>query len=322
MQMICAEQVARQLPWTALIDKIAQSFRQGDVTSPLRHHHALPGSKGEATLLLMPAWQEQHYIGVKLINVYPNNSAQGLSAISGVYVLSDGQTGLPLACIDGSELTRRRTAAASALAARYLARDDADTLLVVGTGQMAPMLIEAHAAIRPIRRVLIWGRNPEKAAQLAKQYQDYQGGQAPFSSVEAVTDLAAACADANIISSATLSTQPLIKGKWLAPGCHVDLVGAFRPDMRETDGACLAKAKVFVDTYAGAKDEAGDLHHAVNEEQFNMADICADLYQLTRSEHPGREQQDDITLFKSVGASLEDLAAAICVWEQNENYGQ
>lgn len=319
MQMMTAEQVAQTLPWNVLIDKIEHSFRHGDVCSPPRHHHDLPGSQGGATLLLMPAWQGDHYIGVKLINVFPSNSERGLAAISGAYLLSDGQTGLPLTCIDGTELTRRRTAAASALAARYLARPESDTLLVLGTGQVAPMLIEAHAAIRPIRKVRIWGRHPEKAELLAKQYQDYQGGLAPFSSVEAVTDLAAACADADIISCATLSCEPLLKGEWLPPGCHVDLVGAFRPDMRETDAACIAKAKVFVDTYAGAKGEAGDLHHAVKEGQFDMADICADFYQLTSQEHAGRECAEDITLFKSVGASLEDLAAAICVWEQAKN---
>ncbi|OYD25154.1 ornithine cyclodeaminase family protein [Oceanimonas baumannii] len=315
MQIISAEQIAHQLPWDALIDKIEHSFRHNDVVSPPRHHHTLPGSKDDATLLLMPAWQNQKYIGVKLINVFPNNSDNELPAISGAYLLSDGQTGLPLACIDGAELTRRRTAAASALAARYLVCDDADTLLVVGTGRLAPMLIEAHSAIRPIRRVRIWGRNHEKARELAKQYQGYQGGCEPFSSVEAVMDLAAACTDADIISCATLSTEPLIKGEWLSPGCHLDLVGAFRPDMRETDAACVEKARVFVDTYAGAADEAGDLHHAINEGQFTMLDICADLYQLTGEQHPGRESAQDITLFKSVGASLEDLAAAICLWE-------
>ena len=317
MKMMSAAQVARQLPWVALIDKIEHSFRRGMVTSPPRHHHSLPGSQAEATLLLMPAWQGEDYIGVKLINVFPHNSTQGLAAVSGAYLLSDGKTGLPLVCIDGTELTRRRTAAASALAARYLARSDAQTLLVLGTGQVALMLIEAHAAIRPIRRVLIWGRHPEKAQHLAQQYQDYQQGMVPFTQVEAVTDLAAACKVADIISCATLSTKPLIQGDWLAPGCHLDLVGAFRPDMRETDGVCVAKAKVFVDTYAGAEDEAGDLHHAVAEGHFKMSQICADLYQLIRHEHEGRKRAEDITLFKSVGASLEDLAAAICLWEES-----
>lgn len=319
MQMMSAEQVAQKLPWITLIDKIEHSFRHGDVYSPPRHHHALPGSQGEATLLLMPAWQADQYVGVKLINVFPNNAEHGLAAVSGAYLLSDGQTGLPLACIDGTELTRRRTAAASALAARYLAYEEADTLLVLGTGQVAPMLIEAHAAVRPIRKVRIWGRHSDKAEKLAKQYQDYQGGLTPFTSVEVVTDLAAACVGADIISCATLSREPLLKGEWLAPGCHIDLVGAFRPDMRETDGACVAKAKVFVDTYAGAEDEAGDLHYAVKEGQFAMTDICADLYQLTGKEHPGRQHADEITLFKSVGASLEDLAAAICVWERTKH---
>lgn len=308
MQIISAEEVAASLPWKALVERLATTFRDG-VESPPRHHHAMHRPDGEATMLLMPAWEQAGYIGVKVVNVFPQNAAHGVPAIAGIYLLSEGSHGRPLACIDGSELTRRRTAAASALAARELARDDASTLLVVGTGKLAPMVIEAHAAVRPIKRVRIWGRHPEKAEKLAADYADR------FDSA-AITDLEAATREADLISCVTLSTEPLIHGDWMSPGTHLDLIGAFRPTMRETDAECLARSEVFVDTYAGAKGEAGDILQAIQEGGFDFEAIRADLAELLRGEKPGRSSPEAITLFKSVGASLEDLAAAIEVWEQ------
>ena len=308
MRIISAQEVAASLPWPALINRLANTFRDG-VESPPRHHHTMHRSDGDATLLLMPAWETDGYIGVKMVNVFPQNSDVGLPAISGVYLLSDGAHGQPLACIDGSELTRRRTAAASALAARLLARDDAGSLLVVGTGQMAPMLIEAHAAVRPITRVRVWGRNPDKAAALAASFADR------FDSA-AVTDLDAAVSEADIVSCATLSTTALIHGKALKPGTHLDLVGAFKPSMRETDADCFEHSEVFVDTYAGALEEGGDLLQAIGEGALVEQDIRAELAELVRGQDGGRSGPNAITVFKSVGASLEDLAAAIEVWEQ------
>lgn len=308
MDVIGSEQVARLLAWPALIERIASAFVEG-VEAPPRHHHAMHRKDGEATMLLMPAWQTEGYVGVKMVNVYPQNADAGLPAISGVYLLSNGDNGQPLACIDGSELTRRRTAAASALAARELAHPEAETLVVLGTGKLAPMLIEAHASVRPIRKVQVWGRNPDKAADLAQHYQ----GRFDTS---VVTDLAASVSKADIVSCATLSTEPLVKGHWLKAGAHLDLVGAFRPTMRETDSVAMTRGKVFVDTYAGARGEAGDLLQAIEESDFSFDDVQAELAEVLRGDKPGREQSDDITVFKSVGASLEDLAAAIEVWQQ------
>ena len=310
MRMITAEEVAAALDWPALVERLATTFREG-VESPPRHHHAMHRPDGEATMLLMPAWERAGYIGMKMVNVFPQNADHGLPAISGVYLLSEGDHGRPLACIDGGELTRRRTAAASALAARELARDDASTLLVVGTGRLAPMVIEAHAAVRPITRVRIWGRHPEKAERLAAEYADR------FDTA-AVTDLEAATREADVISCVTLSTEPLIHGDWLSPGTHLDLIGAFRPSMRETDAECLARSEVFVDTYPGARGEAGDILQAIDEGRFAFDDIRGELVELLRNECPGRTSGEAITLFKSVGASLEDLAAAIEVWERLE----
>lgn len=307
MRIISAEQVAQALSWPALIDSIGEAFRDG-VEAPPRHHHSMNREDGEATMLLMPAWQARGYIGVKMVNVFPQNSAHGLPAISGVYLLSEGAHGRPLACMDGSELTRRRTAAASALACRELARKEASSLLMVGTGKLAPMLIEAHAAVRPITQVRIWGRNPDKARALAEHYADRFDTQV-------VTDLATASSQADIISCATLSSIPLIKGAWLKTGSHLDLVGAFKPNMREADATCLRRGEVFVDTHAGAKGEAGDILQAVDEGAFDFSDIRADMSQLLRGERSGRGSDEAITVFKSVGASLEDLAAAIQVWQ-------
>ncbi|MBC7182913.1 MAG: ornithine cyclodeaminase family protein, partial [Marinobacter sp.] len=299
MRVISAKEVAGALAWPALIERLASTFREG-VEAPPRHHHAMHRPDGEATMLLMPAWENAGYIGMKMVNVFPQNANAGLPAISGLYILCEGQHGTPLACIDGSALTSRRTAAASALAARELARQDADSLLVVGTGKLAPMLIEAHAAVRPIQRVRIWGRNPDKASALADQFRDRFDCQV-------VTDLETAVPEADIISCATLSTEPLVRGEWLRPGSHLDLVGAFRPSMRETDSDCLARSEVFVDTYAGAMGEAGDILQAIDEGAFNKADLRAELAELLRGQKPGRSSNEAITLFKSVGASLEDL---------------
>lgn len=309
MRMIGATEIAEALRWPELIDALERMFRDG-CEAPPRHHHTIQRADGEATLLIMPAWTRDGEIGIKLVNVFPQNAERGLPAISGLYLLCDGHTGRPLVCLDGAELTRRRTAAASALAVRYLAREDAARLLVVGTGRLAPMVIEAHAATRPIREVHIWGRSPSKAAALAAQYRHSDFDCQP------VADLAAAVAAADIISCVTLSKQPLVRGEWLRPGTHLDLIGAFRPDMRETDDECIRRAEVFVDTRAGAAGEAGDLLAAVRSGTFQLEQIRADLADLTRKIHPGRRTPAEITLFKSVGASLEDLAAAQLVWER------
>jgi ornithine cyclodeaminase len=219
-------------------------------------------------------------------------------------LLLDGKTGSPLAMIDGPVLTAKRTAAASALAASYLARSDSERLLMVGTGALAPQLVLAHAAVRPICNVLIWGRSPDKAARLAENL-----NRANFR-VEATDDLEAAARGAHVISCATLSPEPLIQGAWLQPGQHLDLVGGYRPDMRETDDAAIRRARVFVDTRAGACTEAGDIVQPLESGVLAPEDIAADLFELTRGERAGRRFYDQITLFKSVGSAIEDLAAA------------
>jgi len=304
MRIISAAEVEVALDIDSLIERLRQAFRR-DIVVPLRHHHTIETPEGDdANLLLMPAWQAGRHIGVKLVTVFPGNATRDLPAVMGAYLLLDGKTGSPLALIDGPVLTAKRTAAASALAASYLARSDSERLLMVGTGALAPQLILAHAAVRPICNVLIWGRSPDKAARLAENLNrgDFR--------VEATDDLEAAARGAHVISCATLSSEPLIQGAWLQPGQHLDLVGGYRPDMRETDDTAIRRARVFVDTRTGACTEAGDIVQPLESGLLAPEDIAADLFELTRGARAGRRFYDQITLFKSVGSAIEDLAAA------------
>jgi ornithine cyclodeaminase len=249
-------------------------------------------------------------MGVKVVSVFPGNGARGLPAVSASYLLCDGETGEHLALIDGSEITRRRTAAASALAGSFLARPHAATLLIVGSGHIGGLMADAYRAVRPIARVMVWNIRPAGAERLAARL----GG-------EAVTDLAAAVEQADIVSCATLSREPLVRGEWLRPGAHLDLIGGFTPVMREADDAAVGRARVFVDTDA-ALAEAGDLIDPIAHGVLKREDIAGSLFSLCRGETPGRRDDSEITLFKSVGSALEDLAAAALAYETEEADGQ
>lgn len=317
MMSISASDLARVCGYADIVDVLRNAF-QREFASPTRHVHTLPGHGAtDPVFLLMPAWTQDQpdadnraYAGLKTVMVQPDNSARNLPTVQAGYQLFDGQTGEMLALIDGGELTVRRTACASALAADYLARSDAKTLVLVGAGALAPHLARAHAAVRPISNIIIYNRSGEKAENLANQL-GKEGFKATSSS-----DLRSAVQQADIISCATTSKEPVVMGDWLRPGVHLDLVGAFSPDMRETDGECVKASQVFVDTYDGASKEAGDLLQAEAEGFFRLADIKADLKQLTRGQHPGRSDLSDITLFKSCGAALEDLATAIFAYNR------
>ena len=304
MRVISAADVERALDYRSLVERLRQMFRSGCAV-PLRHHHTIPTFGDQpATLLLMPAWQAGRHIGVKIATVFPDNVAAGQPAVMAAYLLLNGKTGSLEALIDGSALTVRRTAAASALASSYLARPDAERLLMVGTGALAPHLILAHASVRSLRHVLIWGRTPAKARQLAARLTRGR------LRVEATESLEEAVRGAHIISCATLSHDPLIQGDWLAPGTHVDLVGGYTPEMREADDTAVSRARVFVDTREGALAEAGDIIQPIKNGALDAEDIAGDLFELTRGQRAGRRYYDQITLFKSVGTALEDLAAA------------
>ena len=289
MRLFDAEQTRAALPFDALIEALQGAFAQ-PAAAPPRHHHALPA---DATLLLMPAWQAEH-MGVKLVTVHPDNAARGLPAVNAAYVLSELATGRTLALLDGDVLTARRTAAVSALATRLLARPSQGRLLVVGAGRVGSLLAEAHAAAWPVRSVAIWSRNPDHAETHAATLR--KRGHL----VRAVTDLRAAVAEADVVSCATLSATPLIQGAWLRPGTHLDLLGAYRPSIREADAAALEGASVYVDTPT-ALDECGELAG------WSPDRLAGTLEALCRGAVPRRGER---TVFKSVGTALADLAAA------------
>lgn len=309
MQVLDENETRAALPFDGLIDAIANMFA-GDCVTPLRHHHTMsvPG-EADATLLLMPAWVPGHYSGVKLLNLFPDNHVRSLPTIVGRYLLSSGRTGEMLAVIEGGELTARRTAATSALASRLLSSPDASELLMVGTGRLSLNLIEAHSKVRSIKRVKIWGRDQAKAGALATEARAFG------ILAEAAPSLEDAARQADIISCATLSNEPLIRGEWLKPGCHVDLVGAFKPTMRESDDTAIQRSSVFVDTYEGATHEGGDIAIPLKTGVLKLEDIRGDMRELVTGKRPGRTSQAEITLFKSVGAALEDLAGAILAYE-------
>jgi len=304
MKTINAESVADALPFEALIDALDAAFQAGANTPDRMHLEVeVPGGV-DGTLLLMPCWQSNKNIGVKIASVFPGNTEKALSAVHASYFLMDASSGVPVAVLDGTELTRRRTAAASALASRYLSRTDSRTLLMVGTGKLAPHLVAAHASARDLDKVLLWGRREEAAKTLQERLSTLSLETA------VVTDLEAAVSDADIISCATLANEPLIKGEWLHEGQHLDLVGAFKPEMREVDANAVARAEVYVDTYSGAMSEAGDILLAIQEGAIKESDIAGDLAELAKGQCQGRTSNEAITLFKSVGTALEDLAAA------------
>lgn len=309
MLMITDEQVGDLLEWHTTIDALERAFRQ-DSVMPTRHHHLLADGASPPVHLLMPAWLAKKYLGVKAVNVFPANAELGKPAVSGAYLLFSGETGEALAALEANVLTARRTAAASALAAKYLAGKNASRLLVVGTGRLSKNMVRAHSAIRPIREIAIWGRNATKAAALAAELR------AEGFAARSETDLATAVAQADIVSCVTLSMEPLVEGQWLRPGTHLDLVGGFTPQMREADDEAIRRSSIFVDTRDGASHEAGDIVIPLQSGVLQQDRILGDLFELTRGGHPGRSSGAEITLFKSVGAAIEDLAAAVLVYEK------
>ncbi len=296
MRVMERDAVAAALPWPALMQAVRRAFAEG-CEAPLRHRHAA----GNTALLLMPAW-DARCTGAKIVHVAAGNAARGLPAVHAAYLLSDAATGAPIALLDGGELTDRRTAATSVLAATLLARPASRRLLLLGSGKVAAALADCYASAFDLAEVAVWSRAPANAVRLAARLTEH-----------GLPACAAASPDPrgfDIVSAATLATEPLVHGAALDPGTHLDLVGAFRPHMREADAEAMRRARLFVDTRAGALAEAGDVLQAIAEGAVTEAHIVADLAQLCRGEVPGRTRNEELTCFKSVGWAGEDLAAA------------
>src|SRR5262245_10331157 len=310
MRSISADDIDSALTYPALIDALDQAFR-ADIQVPPRQHHAIARTGAAGTLLLMPACTQAGvpgpFLGCKIVTVFPDNAKAGRPSVYGSYMLASAETGEALAVMDGRALTAWRTGAASALASRYLARADAAHLVMVGAGALAPHLVRAHAAVRPIRRVTLWNRTRGRAVALA--FGLAVGGL----ETTVADDLEAAVRDADIVSCATLSREPLIQGAWLKKGTHVDLVGGFTPAMREADDEGVKRARLYVDTRMAGR-EAGDIVVPLKRRVISQDDIRGDLFDLCGRKVKGRTSLGQITVFKSVGTAVEDLAAAMLVW--------
>jgi ornithine cyclodeaminase/alanine dehydrogenase-like protein (mu-crystallin family) len=307
MQIIDAATTRRHLGFASLIEALRRAFAAG-CEVPARGVHLIGEGPGAGTLLLMPAWRQGGRLGVKTVAIFQGNGARGLPGLHSTYLLFDAATGAPLALLDGDQITARRTAAASALAASYLARADARRLLIVGSGRVASLLADAMRAVRTITSVEVWNHRPAPAEELAAALRE-----AGFAA-RATTDLAQAVREADIVSCATLATAALVRGEWLQPGTHLDLIGSFTPQMREADAACFARSRVFVDT-AEALAKSGDVLQAIAAGAFTAAQLQGTLADLCRGVRAGRVSDGEITLFKSVGTALEDLAAAELVFD-------
>jgi ornithine cyclodeaminase len=314
-KLISDEFIEKNTVFPELISALKQAFSNRDVLVPMRHHHDFPNPEMQAdsTLLLMPAWNPSKNAGVKVVTVSPENGQFDLPSIQGTYIYLDAVKGSIKALLEAKSLTVKRTAAASALASSYLSRKNSSSLLMIGTGALSKNLIKAHAAVRPIKNVFIWGRNFKKATAIATELQ-----QESFT-VQAIKTIEEKISDVDIISCATLSKTPLVLGKYLKNGQHIDLVGAYKKDMREADDETISKAAVYVDTFQGGIKESGDIVIPLQNGTLKEEDIKADLFELASGEKQGRNNTNEITIFKSVGHALEDLTAATYYYNKFTN---
>ncbi|WP_333669794.1 ornithine cyclodeaminase family protein [Acinetobacter guillouiae] len=304
------------LPWNKLIQALDDVFRK-DVCCPIRHHHEVKvPNTHTATLLLMPAWIEGEYLGVKQVNVFPGNSKLGKPGLNSHYLLSSATTGDLLARFDGNIITARRTAAASALGTKYLSRKDSKHLLMVGAGRVARNVVPAILSVRNIETVEVWDITPANADSFVDELKAV--------GVNAIrvelNQLEAAVKRADIVSCATLSTEPLVLGDWVQEGTHVDLIGSFTPTMREADDQLMKKARIFADFKEAALHETGDFITPIEKGTITEDSILGDFISLSRNQKIGRKAlnlpENCITVFKAVGSSIEDLAAATLAYNQ------
>lgn len=310
------ENLVDLLPWDKLIQALDDIFRK-DVCCPIRHHHDVNvPNTDKATLLLMPAWIEGEYLGVKQVNVFPGNSKLGKAGLNSHYLLSSATTGELLARFDGNIITARRTAAASALGTKYLSREDSKHLLMVGAGRVARNVVPAIMSVRNIETVEIWDISKENADSFVNEL---RAAGVNASRVE-VDQLENAVKKADIVSCATLSTQPLVLGEWVQPGTHVDLIGSFTPTMREADDELMKKANIFADFKEAALHETGDLITPIANGAITEDSVLGDFISLSGNQKVGRSAlnlpNDSVTVFKAVGSSIEDLAAATLAYNQ------
>ena len=306
MQFFDQAAVARALPYPALIDALAAGLQQA-IESPARSVYTPNGDS--SAVLIMPAWKAHENMGVKLVSIWPGNSAKGQSAVSAVYVLISCEDGNPVAVLDGTELTLRRTAAAAALAARILARKNSRTLAILGTGSLSAPMAVAHASVMDFKTILVWGRDAKKAQAVVDRLA-LQGITAQASS-----DLQATLAQADVVSAASTATAPFIRSDWVKPGTHLGLIGAFTPTMAEAEPTLMPRAQVFADSREAILQKGGEVLQAIQQGLIAASDIQAELAEIAaQPQKAWRSGDEAITVFKSVGFASLDLIAAELVF--------
>ena len=308
MEFISADTVYQCLTYRQLTDGLLRLHRE----EPAALQDMLLGegrSGPDNFILIRAAFQSGKAVGVKMATVFPGN--QSLPAVQAAFVIFDGRNGAPLGMIDGTALTHRKTAADSALGSKLLSREDSKSLLMVGAGGMSPHLIRAHLAVRPkLQTVRLWNRTAARAHAVVELL-DHEG-----ITVEVADDLAESVATSDIICCATMSNTPIIKGEWLQPGSHLDLVGAYRIDMREADDECLRKSHLFVDSRKTTIGEIGEIDIPLKAGVITEQSIIADYYDLANPEFAWRRAGTDITVLKNGGGGHLDLMTARLIFEQ------
>jgi ornithine cyclodeaminase/alanine dehydrogenase-like protein (mu-crystallin family) len=308
---ISKEKISSLLPMTeciSLMDTMFRDLAHGETLQPLRSLMRLPNHNG--LLGMMPAYAGiPDIIGIKIITVFHGNGAAGYPSHQGVVMLFDGQHGQPLMLFDAQEITAIRTAAASAVATRLLAKEDAAHLAILGTGEQAERHIEAIGLVRNIKRISLWGRNKDHTITLKEKI----GHSCPI----IIHDTAqSAVREADIICTVTASPQPVISGEWINPGSHLNIVGACTPNTREVDTTAMTRSALFTDRYESLFNEAGEFLIPKKENMITEADIKGEIGEVLIGTKKGRTTPEEITLFKSLGIAAEDLYSAWHIYKK------
>jgi ornithine cyclodeaminase len=318
MRILTRSEIVALLPVVACIDVMEAAMTQvsrREVVLPLRQFMPVPDTKGK--LGLMPGYiGDPASFGVKIVSKYerPAGSLHGTHV--GAVMLFDATEGLPLALLEGGSLTAIRTSAASALATRALARPDATRLALLGCGEEAHHHLESMLAVRPINQVLVWGRSADKAAAFVAHNPVRAGVH-----IAVADSVAQALAEADIVCTVTSATAPFLEGRWIQPGTHLNLVGSAIPTTAEVDSEAVARSRFYVDYRLSALAQAGELLTAIKEGVVTEDHIIGEIGEVLLGAKPGRVARDDITIYKSLGVTAQDLAAAHFVFEEAKRRG-
>ncbi len=311
IRLLSQSDMAGILDISDVINVIEEGFRKVVSDDDLPDRTSLQISKQPGVALLMPAYlSDLNILGVKIVSVFPNNISLGYPMVTGFYVLCDSMTGQLMALMEGKYLTGIRTAAASAVATKILAREDAKILGVIGTGVQGRFHVDAIRSVRKIEKVVVYSRTPEKRQKFANELET------AGIICQQVEHVSQCTAEADILAVCTSSKKPVFDGNLIRPGTHINAVGAFTPDTRELDTNLIQKAQVYVDTYAGAFKEAGDILIPFRSKKIQKGHIQAELSELISGKKKGRTHPEEITVFKSVGYAMEDAVVAKFAYDQ------